>query len=157
MSTLMENEGLIPPFLNDSDTEMAIAAEKLIMASLDHSLAATITIQSDDGSTPNVEVSPQILQVIAKTLRLMAQRQPIMLIPLHQEFSTVEAANYLKVSRPFLIKEIEAGKIKHRMVGTHRRIVFSDLIEYSNQMRHNQQAALNRMADNARELGLDYE
>lgn len=42
------------------------------------------------------------------------------------------------------------------MVGTHRRIAVEDLIEYMNVMQQKQQDALDRMADNARELGLDY-
>ena len=55
-----------------------------------------------------------------------------------------------------MIKEIEAGRLKHRMVGTHRRIAFEDLVEYMNTMQQKQQAALDRIAENARELGLDY-
>jgi excisionase family DNA binding protein len=79
-----------------------------------------------------------------------------MLVPEKQELSTVEAANFLNVSRPFLIKEIEAGRLAHRMVGTHRRIRFSDLMTYAKLVRTKQQEALDQMAENARELGLEY-
>jgi excisionase family DNA binding protein len=77
-------------------------------------------------------------------------------VPSSQELSTVEAANFLNVSRPFVIKEIEAGRLPHRKVGTHRRVAFEDLLAYARDMRHEQQQALDRMAQNARELGLDY-
>ena len=77
-------------------------------------------------------------------------------MPTKQELSTVEAANYLNVSRPFVIKEVESGRLPCRMVGSHRRIAFDDLLAYATQMRANQKGALQRMADNARELGLDY-
>jgi len=70
----------------------------------------------------------------------MARNQPIMLVPEKQELSTVEAANFLNVSRPFVIKEIEAGRLQHRMVGTHRRVMFSDLLDYAKNMRAKQQA-----------------
>jgi excisionase family DNA binding protein len=86
----------------------------------------------------------------------MARHQPIMLVPEKQELSTVEAANFLNVSRPFVIKEIEAGRLVHRMVGTHRRIRFSDLMDYAKTMRAKQQEALDKKADNARKLGLEY-
>ncbi len=128
----------------------------MIMACLDHSRAATITIESDDGSSPSVQVPPQVLRVLGQTLGLMARHQPIMLVPEKQELSTVEAANYLNVSRPFLIKEIEAGRLVHRMVGTHRRVKFSDLMDYAKVMREKQQEALDKKAANARELGLEY-
>ena len=156
MSTTIDRDRLVPPPLNDRETEMVRIAERMIMACLDHSRAATITIESDDGSSPSVQVPPQVLRVLGQTLGLMARHQPIMLVPEKQELSTVEAANYLNVSRPFLIKEIEAGRLVHRMVGTHRRVKFSDLMDYAKAMRARQQEALDKKAANARELGLEY-
>ncbi|WP_281889830.1 excisionase family DNA-binding protein [Limnohabitans sp. TEGF004] len=156
MSSTIDRDRLVPPPLNDRETEMVRIAERMIMACLDHSRAATITIESDDGSSPSVQVPPQVLRVLGQTLGLMARHQPIMLVPEKQELSTVEAANYLNVSRPFLIKEIEAGRLVHRMVGTHRRVKFSDLMDYAKAMREKQQEALDKKAANARELGLEY-
>lgn len=77
-------------------------------------------------------------------------------MPSKQEFSTVEAANFLNVSRPFVLKEIEDGRLPHRKVGTHHRVAFEDLVAYARAMRKRQEHALERMAENARELGLDY-
>ncbi|MDR2154442.1 MAG: excisionase family DNA-binding protein [Burkholderiaceae bacterium] len=87
---------------------------------------------------------------------VISEGRPITLIPSKQEFSTVEAANLLNVSRPFVVKEIEEGRLPFRKVGTHRRIAFEDLMAYAREMRSRQEAALGRMAENARELGLDY-
>lgn len=55
---------------------------------------------------------------------------------MHQgsELSIVEAANFLHVSRPFLIKELEAGNW-FRLAGTHRRIAFEDLAAYAEKLR----------------------
>ncbi len=156
MSTTIDSDRLVPPLLNDRETEMVRTAERMIMACLDHSRAATITIESDDGTSPSVQVPPQVLRVLGQTLGLMARHQPVMLVPEKQELSTVEAANFLNVSRPFLIKEIESGRLVHRMVGTHRRVKFSDLMDYAKAMRAKQQEALDKKAANARELGLEY-
>ena len=139
MSTTIDKDRLVPPPLNDSETEMVKTAERMIMACLDHSRSATITIESDDGSSPSVQVPPQILRVLGQTLGLMARHQPIMLVPEKQELSTVEA-----------------GRLIHRMVGAHRRIRFADLMDYAKAMRAKQQEALDKKADNARELGLEY-
>ena len=155
MSTSIDRDRLVSPPLNERETEMVKTAERMIMACLDHSRAATITIESDDGFSPSVQVPPQILRVLGQTLGLMARHQPIVLVPEKQELSTVEAANFLNVSRPFVIKEIQAGRLIHRMVGTHRRIRFDDLMDYAKTMLAQQQAALDKKAENARELGLD--
>lgn len=138
------------------DAQMADAARRLIMESIDRSNATQITVISDDESTPPISVPPHALKLFSRILDLMAKRQTIVLIHQQQEFSTVEAANFLNVSRPFVIKEIEAGRLKHRKVGTHRRVLYEDLIEYEKQLRAKQQDALERMAENAREMGLTY-
>lgn len=156
MSTVADRERLVPPPLTEKEAEMIKAAERLIMTSLDHSRAATITIESDDGSSPSVAVPPAILRMLGQTLGMMAKGQPIVLVPEKQEFSTVEAANFLNVSRPFVIKEIQAGRLDYRMVGSHRRILFKDLVKYAESMRKQRSEALDKMAANARELGLEY-
>lgn len=43
-------------------------------------------------------------------------------------------ANFLNVSRSFVIKEMEAGRLPHRKVGSHRRIALEDLLAYEQKM-----------------------
>jgi excisionase family DNA binding protein len=156
MSTIERPESLLPPKLTAEEAEMARVAQRCIMSALDHSRAASITLESDDGSQPVVRLPPQALRFIAQLLGVLSERKPVVLMPTKQELSTVEAANFLNVSRPFVIKEIEANRLPHRMVGTHRRIAFEDLQAYEERMRAGQQAALQRLTDDAQEMGLGY-
>lgn len=160
----MSNETLtagevVPRPLSDAEREMARAAQRCIVAALDHSRAASITVIGEgerDGGPVTVGVPPQALRLIAQILGAMSERRPVVIMPARQELSTVEAANYLNVSRPFLIRELEAGRLAYRMVGTHRRVAFEDLREYEAKMRASQQAALDRLAADRDELGLEY-
>jgi excisionase family DNA binding protein len=145
-----------PPLLTDQELEMARVAQRCIMEALDHSRAAAITLTTDKGDHPTVDVPPAALKLIGQLLGAMSEGRSVTIMPANREFTTVEAAQFLNVSRPFVIKAIEEGRLKHRMVGTHRRIAFEDLLAYANKMREKQADALERMADNARELGLDY-
>ncbi len=86
---------------------MARVAQRCIMEALDHSRAAAITLTPDNGEHPTVDVPPAAL----------SEGRPITIVPSNQEFSTVEAAHFLNVSRPFVIQEIDSGKQPHRMVG----------------------------------------
>jgi excisionase family DNA binding protein len=156
MGTIDRVREVSTPPLNAKDKEMVRIAQRCIMASLDHSRAAAITLTTDTGEHPTVDLPPAALRLIGQLLGVMSEGRPIVLMPTQQELTTVEAANFLNVSRPFIIKEIDAGRLPHRMVGSHRRIALDDLLNYSNKMRAQQAGALDRMAENARELGLDY-
>ncbi len=144
------------PPLSAKDIEMARLAQRCLMEALDRSRAAAITLTTDSGEHPSIELPPAALRLIGQLLGAMSEGRPVSLVPAHREFTTVEAANFLNVSRPFVIKAIEAGHLPHRKVGTHRRIAAEDLMAYVRRMRAGQEAALEPMADNARELGLDY-
>lgn len=147
---------MLPPPMSAKDIEMARVAQRCIVEALDHSRAASITLTTDTGEHPSVDVPPAALKLIGQLLGAMSEGRPIAIVPASQELSTVEAAHFLNVSRPFVIKEIEAGRLPHRMVGTHRRVAFEDLLAYARKMRERQEHALERLADNARELGLEY-
>lgn len=155
MRTIDRAREVSPPPLNAKDMEMVRVAERCIMASLDHSRAAVITLTTDTGEHPSVEVPPAALKLIGQLLGAMSEGRPVVLMSTEQEFTTVEAANFLNVSRPFVIKELESGRLPYRQVGSHRRIAMEDLMAYAQNMCARQTSALNRMADNARELGLD--
>ena len=142
--------------LEAADRELALTAQRHIVAALDDCRAASITVTTAEGSQPKVEVPPAALRLIGQLLGLLGEGRRVVLLPEDQEFTTVEAANFLNVSRPFVIKEIEANRLPCRKVGTHRRIAFGDLLQYAQQMRARQVGALEKMAENARELGLEF-
>ena len=156
MSAIDRVREVSPAPLTPQDQEMVRVAQRCIMAALDHSRAASITLTTDTGEHPTVAVPPAALRLIGQLFGAMSEGRPVVLMPMEQELTTVEAANFLNVSRPFVIKEMEAGRVPYRKVGTHRRIAFDDLLAYAQKMRAQQTAALERMADDARELGLDY-
>lgn len=142
--------------MSGQEKEMARVAQRCIMEALDHSRAAAITLTTDKGDQPTIELPPQALKFIGELLGSLSEGQPVVLMPSKRELTTVEAAHFLNVSRPFVVKEISEGRLPHRMVGTHRRILVEDLLTYARTMRDQQAQALDRMAENARELGLDY-
>ena len=153
----MSQENLLESVSNAQEAEMAKVAQRCIMAALDHSRAPKIVLV-EDGSDPKgapiIELTPQALRAIADLLGLMGQQQPVLLIPQKHEMTTQEAAGFLNVSRPYVIKLIDDGALKCRKVGRHRRIEFQDLAQFQQQLQQRSEDALQRLTDLSQDLGL---
>jgi excisionase family DNA binding protein len=86
----------------------------------------------------------------------MAQGNAVALAPLRAELTTQEAADYLNVSRPYLVGLLEKGQIPFRKVGTHRRIKFADLMAFFKRTEEERRRVMDELAAQAQELGLGY-
>lgn len=158
MSVRNRRSKITPPVLSADEIEMVRAAQRFIMGALDHPRVTKLMLTTAGGgaSAPCIPLPPKTLKLIGQVLGMMSEGHTITLFPIERELSTTEAANLLNVSRPFLVKELTAGKIKYHMVGAHRRIAYEDLAAYSDNMKQNQHKALDRLAEVNRELGLEY-
>lgn len=60
----------------------------------------------------------------------------ISIAPLDQRFTTQQAADFLGISRPTLIKLLEEDKIPFEPLpgGQHRQVYLSDVLEYQKRM-----------------------
>lgn len=101
-----------------------------------------------------IELPEGIHAVLASIVANLKAGNGVSVIPMHAELTTVEAAEILNVSRPFLIKRIEAGVLPHHMVGTHRRLRLADVLAYRDRVDAEAEDALAAMTAEAEDLGL---
>ena len=77
-----------------------------------------------------VPISKLAFSLLNDVLVELSRGNAVSVISFSTELSTQEAADLLNVSRPHLIKLLDENKIPHFKVGSHRRILFKDLIEF---------------------------
>ena len=71
-------------------------------------------------------------QKILALLSALREDKSIIVAP-KKYMTTQESADFLNVSRPYLIKLLEEGEIRFHKVGNRRRVDFDDLLIYKNQ------------------------
>jgi excisionase family DNA binding protein len=153
----MTDESLLASVGTAHEADLAKEAQRCIMMALDHSRAPKIVLVEegqDPVQAPVLELSPKALRAVANLLGLLGQQRPVILVPQKHELTTQEAAGFLNVSRPYLIKQVEAGRLAHRKIGRHRRIEFDELLRFQKAQKEEAEKAMQKLVDLSQSMNL---
>jgi excisionase family DNA binding protein len=109
-----------------------------------------------EGSGEDVQVTLSLPRRSAeKVLALLdAERTAgAVVVPIKEQFTTTEAATMLGLSRPTLMKLIEAGEIDHVMVGTHHRVPAQAILNFQRARQVRREKAAEALAEFSNEIG----
>lgn len=108
------------------------------------------------GSGEQIELPEVAVELLVRILGQLAAGNAVTLMPIHKALTTQEAADILGVSRPFVVAQMDSGKIPYRKVGTHRRVMVKDLVDYKRKMDAAREQSLDELAAEGQRLGLGY-
>lgn len=115
------------------DRELTIMVDKAtqqnIAATMDQmpDVRASLTLTAN-GTT--VELPADVSRIIMNVLENLSQGSRVVLASTPKELRTTAAAEMLGCSRPTLLKLIRDGQIPSHKVGSHHRLLLSDVLEY---------------------------
>ena len=112
---------------------------------------------TDDNDQEELILPGKAIHLLLDILAEMSQGNAINILPVHAELTTKEAANVLNVSRPYLIGLLDKGELPFRMVGTHRRIMATDVFEYKTNIDRQRHQTLDELAALSQEVDTGYE
>ena len=70
------------------------------------------------------------LERLVEVLEGLGQGRAVSVVPFEREISTQEAADLLGVSRPYVVKLLEEGRMPFRRVGNRRRVALGEVLAY---------------------------
>ncbi len=156
MSTLIpENYETVAP----SEADALLAREssrRLATRKLGRKTSIRIKVLDDGEEAETVSVPASALRLFLHLLTEMAQGNAVTLIPTHAELTTQQAADLLNVSRPYVVKLLDEGRIPSRTVGKYRRVRFDDLMAFKRKDDDARAKVLDQLTTEAQELGMGY-
>jgi len=115
-----------------ADTELSE-----VQALLDNSTDIRIT----DGDT-EVKLSQALASVLRDAVSAMTNGQFVTVTSLNQVMTTQQAADFLGVSRPTIVKFLDEGRIPSTRPNHHRRVRLQDLITFRDRLPEERRALL---------------
>ena len=89
-----------------------------------------------------VEIPEHVYLILHDVIAAMRRNLAITIVPQTMTLTTQQAADLLGVSRPTVVKYLESGHIPFDKVGSHRRLLLADVIEFRDRRRRDQRALL---------------
>ncbi|WP_440980813.1 excisionase family DNA-binding protein [Shinella sumterensis] len=144
----------LPP--SAQDAAIARVSGQLLSRYARQKRPLTLRVHDTEHERP-IELPAGAVELLMDILEAMAAGRGVTIIPENAEFSTVEAARALNISRTYLIKLLDEGEIPHRKVGKHRRIRIEDVMAYRARDDREREAILDQLVSDAQEQEMGYQ
>ena len=107
---------------------------------------------TEAGERVQIDLHPLVSDALMEVLRLIGSGDAVTLMPINKQLTTKQAADVLNVSRPYLIKLLEAGEIPYTKVGRHRRISAKDVFDFKDKNAAIRRSALDKLTESDADL-----
>jgi len=106
------------------------------------------------GKEGAIPLPEPVFDLLLRIVQALREGESIVVMPENETMTTQAAADFLGVSRPFLVKLLEEGGIPFHRVGTHRRVLLKDLRAFQKNRDRERRSAMKRLFDELDEAGL---
>lgn len=118
---------------------------------LDNSTHEALTII---GGRSKADLPESVRELLTQVAETFTSGRALVVLPLDRELTTREAADLLGISRPTLIKLLDAGEIAYSRPNSSRRIPLEHVLAYKQQRSHRRRELLAELTSDAVDMGM---
>jgi excisionase family DNA binding protein len=144
----------VPP--SKEDIELARASGQRLAPMARRGQPLTLRVREAGQKEETIELPAGAVKLLQAILEDMASGRAVTIVPQNAELTTQQGADFLNVSRPFLVQLLEQKKLPFRLVGTHRRIRFEDVLRFKETTDAERRKVLDQLAAEAQDLKMGY-
>lgn len=104
-----------------------------------------------DGEATSIPES--VFYMLERVAEVLARGDSITVVPVGKELTTQQAANLLNVSRQYLVRLLDEGRIAFRKTGKHRRLRIDDVLSFKEQRDKDRRAGLRELSRLTQDAG----
>jgi len=105
---------------------------------------------------PNGESIPlpeSVFYVLERVAEVMSRGDSITVVPIGRQVTTQQAADLLNVSRQYLVRLLDEGRIPFRKTGKHRRLQIEDVLAFKEKRDKDRRAGLRELSQMTQDFG----
>jgi excisionase family DNA binding protein len=100
-----------------------------------------------------IPLPESVFYVLERVAEVMARGDSITVVPVGREVTTQQAADLLNVSRQYVIRLLDEGRIPFRKTGKHRRLRIEDVLSFKETRDKDRRAGLRELSRMTEEFG----
>lgn len=101
----------------------------------------------------SIPLPESVFYVLERVAEVLARGDSVTVVPVGREVTTQQAADVLNVSRQYVVRLLDEGKIPYRKTGKHRRLRIADVLEFKERRDKDRRAGLRQLSQMTEAFG----
>ena len=141
---------------NQSDQLLARTSRAKLLEQVSQRPGRRVEVVFSQFPNEAVTLPSRAIELLLEGLEELGKGNGIQLFPIEAELTTQQASELLNLSRPYVVRLLDEGKIPSTRVGTHRRVRLRDLMAYKKKSDADRAKAMKSLVAEAQELDMGY-
>lgn len=101
----------------------------------------------------SIELPQSVFYVLERVVQVLARGDAVTVVPVGKELTTQQAADLLNVSRQYLVRLLDQGRMPYTRTGKHRRLRIEDVLAFKEERDAKRRSALRDLSELTEDLG----